>query len=578
MYFEEWRRIKPVMMMFFWCLLVTACSGQPGSDKGKVVVKSNPDLKAHSKEFKKEVIRVADGVYVAIGYGLANSILLEGDDGVVIVDTMESEEAAKPVKEAFLQITQKPVKTIIYTHFHPDHVFGTTIMSGTDSPEIISHEITLSHLDRIVSVTRETTYTRATRQFGTMLPEGGVINCGIGPYLDFREHNTVGLIRPTRTFSGNQLKITIAGMNLELYHAPGETSDQIFIWLPDKKVLLSADNFYRSFPNLYAIRGTAYRDVILWVKSLDQMRHLKPEVLVPSHTRPLYGAKEIEEALTNYRDAIQFVHDQTIRWINKGLTPDEIVERVKLPDHLAGQPYLHEYYGTVEWSVRAIFDGYLGWFSGNATDLFPLRPIERAKKMAQLAGGESRLLENAALACRQGEYQWALEICDHVLHLDTGNQQAKEIKADALTALGEKQIASTARNYYLTQALGLKGDITSAQRKTKEIELVHSIPLAAIFNGMAVRLDPVKSADVDQVVGFRFPDTGEAYTLHVRKGVVELQPWFPENPDIAVTVDAVVWKEIAAKIRNPAMALLKGDIAIEGGTFDLVGFLRLFET
>ncbi len=576
MVFEKWKQMRPVLMMFFWCLLVIACSGQSGSDK--VMEKSNPDLKAHSKEFKREVIQVTDGVYVAIGYGLANSILLEGDDGVVIVDTMESEEAAKRVKEAFLQITQKPVKTIIYTHFHPDHVFGTTIMSGKDSPEIISHEITLSHLDRIVSVTRETTYTRATRQFGTMLPEGSVVNCGIGPYLDFRENNTVGLIRPTRTFGGDQLKLTIAGINLELYHAPGETSDQIFIWLPDKKILLPADNFYRSFPNLYAIRGTAYRDVTLWVKSLDRMRHLKPKILIPYHTRPVYGTKEIDTVLTDYRDAIQFVHDQTIRWINKGLTPDEIVEKVKLPEHLAGKPYLHEYYGTVEWSVRAIFDGYLGWFSGNATDLFPLRPVERARKIAELAGGESRLLENAALAYQQGEYQWTLEICDHVLRLDTKNQKAKAIKADALTALGEKQIASTARNYYLTQALEVKGDIKIAQRKTKEIELVHSIPLAAIFNGMTVRLDPVKSADVDQVVGFRFPDTGEAYTLHVRKGVAELQPWFPENPDIAVTVDAVVWKEIAAKIRNPAMALLKGDIAIEGGTFDLVGFLRLFET
>ncbi|MFH2063650.1 MAG: alkyl sulfatase dimerization domain-containing protein [Pseudomonadota bacterium] len=576
MSFEKWKQMKQALMPVFYFFLVVACSGQPHPET--VAVASNPDLKEHSKEFRQEVIHVAEGVHVAIGFGLANSILLEGDDGVVIVDTMESEEAAKPVKEIFLQITRKPVKAIIYTHYHPDHVFGTTVMAGADHPEIISHATTLGHLDRIVSVTRETTYTRATRQFGTLLPEGGVVNCGIGPHLDFREHNTIGLIRPTRTFSGDRLDLTIAGIKLELVHAPGETGDQIFIWLPDKKVLLPADNFYRSFPNLYAIRGTAYRDVILWVKSLDRMRQLKPEVLVPCHTRPIYGKQEIYETLTDYRDAIQFVHDQTIRWINKGMTPDEIVERVKLPDHLAGRPYLHEYYGTVEWSVRAIFDGYLGWFSGNATDLFPLPPRERAVKIAQLAGGKDRLLENARLAFQQKEVQWSLELCDHVLRLEPDNRQAKDMKAAALTALGEKQIASTARNYYLTQALEVKGDITITQRKNKEMEMVHSIPLAAIFNALSVKLDPVKSADTDQVVGFRFPDTREAYTVHVRRGVAELQPRFPENPDITVTVDAVAWKEIVAKMRNPAMALLKGDIRIEGGTFDLIGFLRLFET
>ena len=576
MRFYQWLKIRQGLLSIILCMVLFACSGKSQFDRA--MSQANPDLREHSREFRQEIIRVLDGVYVAIGYGLANSILLEGEDGVVIVDTMESEEAALKVKKAFTEISPKPVKAIIYTHYHPDHVFGTTIMAGQDNPEIISHAVTLTHLDRIVSVTRETTYTRATRQFGTMLPEGGVINCGIGPYLDFKENNTIGLIRPTRTFSGEELKLTVAGIQMELYHAPGETSDQLFIWLPGKKVLLPADNFYRSFPNLYAIRGTAYRDVILWVNSIDHMRQFPAEYMVPSHTRPIVGAEKIRSALTDYRDAIQFVHDQTIRWINKGLTPDEILQRVKLPEHLARQPYLHEYYGTVEWSVRAIFDGYLGWFSGNATDLFPLPPKERAAKLARLAGGTEKLLEHADRAFQDKEYQWALEVSDHVLQLEPDNSRAVSIRADALTALGKRQIASTARNYYLTQALETTGDIQIRQRQTKEIELVHSIPIAAIFNGLAVRLDPVKSADVDQVVGFRFPDTNEAYTVHVRRGVAELQPTFPENPDITVTVDATVWKEIAAKMRNPALALLKGDIQIEGGTFDLIGFLRLFET
>jgi alkyl sulfatase BDS1-like metallo-beta-lactamase superfamily hydrolase len=307
------------------------------------------------------------------------------------------------------------------------------------------------------------------------------------------------------------------------------------------------------------------------------MRDLAPEYLVPSHTRPLFGEELIYETLTNYRDAIQFVHDQTIRGMNQGLTPNEIVERVKLPPHLAGLPYLHEYYGTVEWAVKAIFDGYLGWFGGNATDLFPLAVKERARRFADLAGGNQALLEATRKAAEAGDHQWVLELTDQLMALETDLAEARDLKSASLTALGENQIAATGRNYYLTQALEVSGRLKIGQVQVKNKEMVHSIPLDSMFNSMAVRLNPEKSADIDQIVGFRFPDTGEAYTVHVRRGIAEIRPRLPENPEISVTVSSHVWKEIGAQMRNPAAALLKGDIKIEGGTFNLVKFLGLFE-
>ncbi|MCP4605504.1 MAG: MBL fold metallo-hydrolase [Proteobacteria bacterium] len=573
------------MFKLFVCAILAAaiclanlCACSSSKKLEPMAVGSNPDLSAHTTEFKREVIKVTDGVYVAIGFALANSILLEGEDGVVIVDTLESEEAARAVKAAFNEITQKPVKAIIYTHFHSDHCFGATIFAGDDKPDIYSHESTLRFLDRIVGITTETTYRRASRQFGTLLPEGGVENCGIGPFLEFGPNNTIGLIRPNKTFPGESVELDIAGMKIELIHAPGETDDQILVWLADKKVLLAADNYYKSFPNLYAIRGTAYRDVTKWVKSLDKMRALRPEYLVPSHTRPLIGADTIHEVLTNYRDAIQFVHDQTIRGINNGLTTEQIVELVKLPPHLAQKPYLHEYYGTVEWSVRAIFNGYLGWFGGNATDLFPLSQKERAKRFSDLAGGREALLKYAKKAALKGDHQWVLELSDQLLQLNPNAREVLNLKAASLTALGEKQIASTARNYYLTQALETSGKLHIERRKNKEKEFVHSLPLRVFFEGMAVRLDPDKSADVDQVMGFRFPDTGEGYTVHVRRGVAEVKPRFPDKPDVTITVDSFIWKEIVAKMRNPAVTLVSGDIKIEGGTINLVKILSLFQT
>ncbi len=537
---------------------------------------ANPNLKAHSAEFKKEIIKVTDGVWVAVGYGLANSILLEGDTGVIIVDTLESAEAARPVKEAFNKISEKPVKAIIYTHYHVDHIFGARIMAGNDQPEVICHAQTLEHLNRIANITREITYIRAMRQFGTLLPPGGIINDGIGPCLKYDQNKTIALLMPNRTFTGDRLDLEIAGIKMVLVHAPGETPDQIFVWLPEKKVLLAADNYYKSFPNLYAIRGTAYRDVMLWVTSIDKMRRLGAEYLIPSHTRPVIGKDKVYETLTNYRDAIQFVHDQTIRLMNKGLTPQEIVEQVKLPPHLASLPYLQEYYGTVQWSVRAIFDGYLGWFGGEAVELFPLHNVERAKRFARLAGGEGSLLEKAKEALANQDYQWALELTDQLLYLDYEPEEVRSLKSKALTALGEKQITSTARNYYLTRALEVSGKLRIPMVKNTDKDLIHQLSLEGIFRAMAIRLNPRKSADVDTVAGFRFPDTGQAFTVHVRHGVAEIRDRFPENPDLVVTVNSNVWKEIAAGVRSPTLAIFK-DLKSQGGTLSLIKFLRLFK-
>jgi alkyl sulfatase BDS1-like metallo-beta-lactamase superfamily hydrolase len=565
---------RPLICSFIILIATAACSQSQPPDH--LDVGSNPDLAAHSAEFKQEVIKVTDGVYVAIGFGLANSVLLEGDDGVVIVDTMESAEAAFPVKEAFNIISSKPVKGIIYTHYHSDHTQGAVVMAGKDRPDVYSHESTLYYFKRIASVTREATYRRAMRQFGNLLPDGGVVNCGIGPELKFNEDSTIAILPPTRTFGREPFELEIAGLKLILMHAPGETPDQIYIWLPQKKVLLPADNFYKSFPNLYAIRGTAYRDVTLWVRSLDKMRALGAEYLVPHHTKPITGADTIYETLTNYRDAIQFVHDQTIRLMNIGLTPLEIAERVKLPPHLARQPYLHEYYGTVTWSVRAIFDGYLGWFGGNATDLFPLSPAERARRFMDLAGSEQKLIEHTEQAVANNDYQWALELTDQLLQINPDSDDIRKLRAEALRAIGGQQIAATARNYYLTRALEVEKKLHIGMMKIKDKEVVHTVTLEGIFDGMAVNLDPEKSAGVDIVAGFRFPDTGDAYTVHVRRGVAEIQPQFPDNPDISLTVDSNVWKEVVTGFRNPAIALVK-DVDKEGGTLEIIKFLGLFK-
>jgi len=544
----------------------------------RIKISAETNLERHSQEFRQGVIKVTDGVYVAIGFGLANSELIVGNDGVIIVDTMESVEAAIPVKKAFREITRKPVKAIIYTHYHSDHTFGATVMAANDNPDIYSYITTKRYLERIATITRDITYKRAMRMFGNFLPKGELINDGVGPFLKYDKDKTIGPLLPNKTFSTHEINLVIAGVRLKLVHAPGETHDQIFIWLPDKKTLLCADNFYKSFPNLYTIRGTSPRGVMDWVHSLDEMRSLNADYLIPSHTRPIIGRERILRTLTDYRDAIQFVHDQTIRGMNRGLTPNELVERVKLPGRLAEKPYLKEYYGSVALSVRGIFDNYLGWFSGNPTDLRPLDPYQKALHLASLAGGAENLMDNAKKAVSQGDYQWALFLTEQLTRLMPQDKDVKQLRALVLRRLASKEINAPARNYYLTSALEVEGKLQIGRVPTnKNKDLVDSIPLASIFNAMAIELNPKKSIDVNRCVGFMFPDTHEAFTVHVRCGVAEIKPSFPENPDIVVTVNSNVWKEIVSGIRNPALAFSRGDIKVKGGLIKLVRFLNMFK-
>ena len=430
----------------FVCLVMTTClTGKPARPQQS---DARARLFAHSAEFKRELVKVTEGVYAAVGFGISNSILIEGENGVIIVDTLQSETAAAAARAAFEKVTEKPVKAIIYTHSHMDHVSGVRVFAGDGNPDIYTHAKSL----RRNLPPRMGPAWRIRRQFGVGLSEEERPNQGIGGQPVFGKR---GYMEPNRTFSGELLSFEEEGVRIELHHAPGETDGQIFVWLPDKRVLMPGDNFYKAFPNIYPIRGAPLRRADLWVSSLARMIRLEPEYLVPGHTRPISGADKVKAALTAYHDGIKSILDQTIDGMNGGLTPDELAATVKLPPDLAENPYLGEYYGTVPWSVRAIYTFYLGWFDGNATNLFPLPFRERAKRIAKLVGGEGALVREARAALDSGDDQWAAELTDYVLGPNPNHREAKQIKAEALKNMGERQINATARSYYLTTAKSL---------------------------------------------------------------------------------------------------------------------------
>ncbi|MBS3756560.1 MAG: MBL fold metallo-hydrolase [Desulfobacterales bacterium] len=555
--------------------LLTAACQHPGQKASFEDISAVDALKAHSREFEKRVETVTEGVHVAIGYGLANSVMLEGDDGVIIIDTLESVQTAQKVQAAFRAITDKPVRAVIYTHNHADHVFGASVFADDPEIPIYAHETTSYYMDRIVSVLTPVINRRSMRMFGNRLDDAAIVNAGIGYRLNVHPDSRIGIVRPTRSFA-DELSDTICGIRFKLIHVPGETNDQICVWLPEKQVLIAADNIYKTFPNLYTIRGTPYRDVRKWVDSLEQMRALGARHLVPCHTGPVSGREKIRELLTVYRDAIAFIHDQTIRGMNKGLAPDELAQKIQLPPHLAEHPYLQEFYGTVEWSVRSIFDGNLGWFDGNPTNLFQLPPKKKAEKMADLAGGEAALLAKAEAGYEKGRYQWVLELTDHLLRLNPENTRVKNLRAGALTALGKAQKNPNARHYYLTCAAELEQDLDMDKRAAPDPEMVHAMPLSTFFDSMAVNLDPQRAADIRQTVHFVFPDIDAAYTVCVRKGVSEITPGRAGHPDITATVDSKAFKEMLARLRSP-LVTIAAEFDVKGGKIAFIKFMKLFQ-
>jgi len=542
---------------------------------------ANKALAEHSKIFKKGVEKVGSNIFAAIGYGIANSIMIEGDDGVIIVDTMTTMEEAAEVLAEFRKITPKPVKAIIYTHSHPDHVFGAeAFVAAAGRSEIYAHETTENHVRRLFTEIGPIIGSRSLRMYGNFLAPGQVLNVGIGPLVGMKPDSKLGFVRPTRTFS-ETLEVEAAGIPFKLIFAPGETDDQIVVWLPKQKALIPADDFYWAFPNLYTIRGTTFRNLKQWYQSLDKMRDLNPEYLVPCHTRPIVGAKKIQEILTNYRDAIQYVHDQSIRGINAGLTPDELAEQIKLPPHLAEAPYLQPFYGNVSWSVRSMFTGNLGWFDGDAATLQPLTRKEQARLVARLAGGEKELVRHAKELLEKKEFQAALELTGHLIQLNPGHAEAKDIRIKALSALGEREENPNARHYYLTEALEIRDGFVSLSKAKPSPGALQDIPLRSFFDLMAVNLDPKASAEVNQVVGMIFSDTQEAFTIQVRHGVAEIRPRLLQdldrlNLDLMVRADSKLWKEMLVKIRNP-LVTLAGFKYKKGNAIAFGKFLKLFE-
>ena len=564
--------------------------------------KIDPAMTAHARKMDQALLKIGDRSYLAYGWALTSPMMVVGDDGLIIIDPPESLEAGQETLEAFRKVTDLPVRAIVYTHNHFDHVaavkaFATEEEVVSGKVDIYAHDTLMQGVINWASTVGPIEGRRTSFTGAVFLPKGpdGSVHDALGP--DARV-GTITFIPPTKTFS-EELDVRIAGIRMVLRYVPSETNDEIVAWVPELKLLNSAEVMQgESWPNIYTIRGTKYRDPVKWFKSIDVMREFPAEYLVPTHGRPIVGYDNIQNMLTAYRDAIQFVHDQTIRYMNRGYTPEQLVEVVKLPPHLAEHPWLGEYYGTVKHVVRNIYGGYLGWFQADPWALDPMPYMERARRYVELMGGRDSVLEAARKAIDDGEHTWAAEILTNVIRVNHDDMEARNLKAEAYRQFAYTLVNVNWRNWSLTAAAELEGqqDLSGGFAFTSP-DVIRAFPSDVLLGMLTTRIDPEKCIDVNMTLGIRLPDANEGYGLEIRRGVVQFHQKLPAKSDVILVADRAyinrmlvgdihITGEMASAIAEGAPkgmvavmgAIDSGDIKVEGGTKkDVQKFFSYFD-
>ena len=542
----------------------------------------HPELARHQQAMTPRIYTLRDRIHCAFGYAIVNCTLIEGEDACILVDTMTGMDNAEAVAAEFRKITDKPIKTVIYTHFHADHVSGaeafvsrSDVESGT--VEVVGQKGLVDNIARDVGLIAPILGRRAMYQFGMRLPVGdeGTVGAGLGPP---QRPGRRSFVAPTRTFETSWRGET-GGVRFEIHLIPSETEDQCAVWLPDERVLLSADAVYESFPNVYALRGTRFRNPMVWAQGIDRLRTFGAEVLIPHHGRPVEGADRIDELLIDYRDAIQFVHDQTLRHMNKGYTPEEIAEIVVMPERLRDHPWLGEFYGSYKHAVPAVYAGYLGWFQGDPVTLDPTPRNERAVRYVALMGGRNRLLNEAQDALGKGDVQWAAELLTWLVRADRGDSEACALKARVLRRWAYGQKNATWRNWGLTAALELEGklDMAAGGMVLGSPEQVGGFPMAVIMRVMTVRLVAEACRDTSLLVAFTATDSGESCALEIRRGVCQFHDSPPARRDAGLRFERSFLLQWVFGRTTFEDALASGAVTVDGDVGTVTEFLGKFE-
>ncbi|BAN48719.1 alkyl/aryl-sulfatase [Metapseudomonas resinovorans] len=587
--------------------LVAAFEGEVRNAEGKVVWNThaydflkredapdtvNPSLWRQAQlNASAGLFQVAEGLYQVRGIDLANMTIIEGEDGLILIDPLYATETAKAALELYYQHRpRKPVVAIIYSHSHVDHFGG--VRGVVDEADVKAGKVRIYAPDGFMEhaiqenvLAGTAMFRRGMFQSGGTVPnnERGQVDAGIGKGAPMG--GTISLIAPTDLIVKPLETHEIAGVQVEFQLTPGtEAPAEMNLYLPQLNALCMAENAVMTMHNVLTPRGAEVRDAKAWSRFIDDslVRYGdKAQVMFASHNWPTWGGEGIRTLLADQRDMYAYVNNQTLHLLNQGLTPLEVAEAVKkLPGELDRTWYARGYYGTLSFNTRAVYQRYMGFYDGNPANLNPLPPVESGKHYVEALGGADKVLELMRTAMDKGDYRWAAQLGNHLVFADPENKAARDAQADALEQLGYRSESAIWRNIYLTGAKELR--VGAPQQGGRAIEdLVRAATPAMFMDVLTVRLDSDKAVGHDMTLNWNFDDLGQDFALTLRNGVLT----YRENashakPDATVTMSKAVLDSISLRQLDFPTALKQGDIKLEGDAARfkaLLGMLSSFQ-
>ncbi len=533
------------------------------------------------------LFEVKPGIYQLRGFDLSNMTLIQGKTGWIVVDPLTAKETAAAAFEfAMTHLDSQPISAILYTHSHLDHFGG--VMGVIDektieennipviAPEGFMEEATSENIIAGTSMSR-----RAIYMYGEDLPRSatGHVGSGLGKSPAF---GTFGLIEPNTLVSQTPTEMMIDGVPFIFQYTPeSEAPAEFTFYLPEQKVFGGGEVVSRNMHNLYTLRGAKVRDALKWSGYIEEARNLfsEADTYMASHHWPIWGQNNVQTFLKEQRDTYKYIHDQTVRAMNSGMTPAEIAETISLPESLTTSSSNRGYYGTVKHNAKAVYQGYLGWYDGNPAHLDPLPESVSAERYVRLAGGAENLLKQARKDFEAGDYRWVAEIVNRLVFAEPDNKEAKELLAKTYDQLGYQAESGPWRDVYLSAAFELRNGKTKNALDTALMKgILMQTPINNFFDSMAVRLKAEDATGKNLGLKINFSDLNESYylwlensVLHHRKAAVT------DEADATLTLTHELFVNMLVGRAGIKDTLFSDQLTVDGSILDLVSFFALFE-
>lgn len=542
--------------------------------KAPVPPTANPSLWRHLGLISRHgLFKVAPGIWQVRGFDISVMSIIEGKTGLIIVDPLTVSEAAEAAMELVREhVSDKPVHAIIYTHSHADHFGGVKgVVSQADVEagrvQIIAPAAFMEHAVSENLTAGPAMSRRAVFQFGTNLPIGpaGQAGSGIGTRI---ARGTTTLIAPTRTIERTGETLMLDDVRFEFQLTPEtEAPSEMNFFLPDMGALCLSENANVAMHNILPPRGALVRDAKAWAGYLTESQRLygaRTTVLFNSHGWPRFGGEAINSYIASHRDAYKYLHDQTVRLMNKGFNAAEIAEQIALPEPLAKQWYNRGYYGTMRHNAKAVYQRYLGWYDGNPANLNGWPPEEAGKRYVAAMGGAKAALKIAQTAFDAADYRWSAEVASRIVFANKGDAAARELLARAFEQLGYQAEGMLWRNMYLTGAQEARTPPVAGPIAGLPSDFIAATQTHQLFELLAIRVDPAKAAGKDVAIAFIFPERKERARVTLRNAVM-VQESGAEGPvQASVTMSRTAFLGMSFAGFAPAALAQAGALKVEG--------------